>query len=76
MGDSFLAIVGAFLILSGSVLYLIRNVMARFGVDGWAWLPEGNQFKTYEHQLAWSKVAAGIVATTGLVFLGVLLWPR
>lgn len=64
------------MILSGFVLYLMRNVMARSGVDGWAWLPEGNQFKTYEHQLAWSKAAAGIVATTGLVFLGVFLWPR
>lgn len=76
MGDPFLAIVGAFLIFSGFVLYLMRHVMARSGVDGWAWLPEGNQFKTYEQQLAWSKVAAGIVATVGLVFLGLFLWPR
>ncbi|WP_314323847.1 hypothetical protein [Paenarthrobacter ilicis] len=65
MGDPFLAIVGAFLIFSGFVLYLMRHVMARSGVDGWAWLPEGNRFKTYEQQLAWSKVAAGIVATSG-----------
>ncbi|WP_454810586.1 hypothetical protein [Paenarthrobacter nitroguajacolicus] len=76
MGDPFLAIVGAFLILSGLVLYLMRNLMARAGVEGWAWLPEGAQFKTYKHQRAWSKLAAGIVAVAGLVFIGVFLWPR
>ncbi|NQD86631.1 hypothetical protein HP499_02225 [Paenarthrobacter sp. CM16] len=45
MGDPFLAVVGVFLMLSGLVLYLMRNLMARAGVDGWAWLPEG----TYQY---------------------------
>lgn len=76
MGDPFLAFAGAFLILSGLVLYLMRLLMARAGVDGWAWLPEGTQFNTYEYQLALSKAAAGIVAVAGLVLLGVFLWPR
>ncbi|MGO4146959.1 hypothetical protein AB4Y77_17905 [Paenarthrobacter sp. YAF11_1] len=76
MGDPFLGLVGAFLILSGLVLYLMRNLMARSGVDGWAWLPEGTQFKTYEYQLVLSKVAAAIPAMSGVVFLGVFLWPR
>ena len=62
--------------LSGLLLYLMRNVMARSGLDGWAWLPEGTQFKTYEYQLAWSKAAAGIVTIAGLVFIAVFLWPR
>ncbi|UKA48953.1 hypothetical protein LFT48_16130 [Arthrobacter sp. FW305-123] len=76
MGDPFLAFAGAFLILNGVMLYLMRNVMARSGVNGWAWLPEGNHFKTYKHQLAWSKVAAAIPAFAGLVFLGIFLWSR
>ncbi|MFJ5957994.1 hypothetical protein ACIQC5_18815 [Paenarthrobacter sp. NPDC092416] len=76
MGDPFLGIVGTFLILSGIALYLMRNFMARAGVDGWAWLREGTQFKTYERQLAWSKAAAGIVAIAGLVFMGLFLWSR
>lgn len=76
MGDPFLGVVGVFLMVSGLVLYLMRNLMARSGVDGWSWLPEGTQFKTYKYQLAMSKVAAGIVAFAGLVFLAVFLWPR
>ena len=76
MGDPFLAVVGVFLMLSGLVLYLMRNLMARAGVDGWSWLPEGTQFRTYEYQLALSKAAAGIVAIAGLIFMAVFLWPR
>ncbi len=76
MGDPFLGVVAVFLMLSGLVLYLMRKLMARSGVDGWAWLPDGTQFKTYEYQLAMSKAAAGIVAIAGLVFVAVFLWPR
>jgi len=46
------------------------------GVDGWAWLPEDSQFKTYERQLVWSKLTAGLVAIAGLVFLGLFPWQR
>ena len=76
MGDPFLAVVGVFLILSGLVQYLMRDFMARAGVDGWSWLPGGTPFKTYEYQLALSKVAAGIPVVAGLVFMGIFLWPR
>jgi len=76
MGGSFPGIVAAFLILSAVVLYLMRKVMARAGVDGWAWLPEDSQFKTYERQLVWSKLTAGLVAIAGLVFLGLFPWQR
>lgn len=50
MGGSFPGIVAAFLILSAVVLYLMRNVLERAGVEGWSWLPEESQFKTYERQ--------------------------
>ena len=76
MSDPFLAVAGALLMLSGLVLYLMRNLMARAGVDGWSWLPDGTQFKSYEYQLALSKAAAGIVAIAGLIFIAVFLWPR
>lgn len=76
MGDPFLAVVGVYLMISGLVLYLMRHLMARSGVDGWSWLPQGTHFKTYGYQLAMSKAAAGIVAIAGLVFIAVFLWPR
>lgn len=69
MNHQFLGIVGGFLVVSGAVLYLLRNKLARAGVDGWAWLPENARFKTYERQLVWSKIAATVVAAAGLVFL-------
>ncbi|MGO4436091.1 hypothetical protein AB4Y88_23305 [Paenarthrobacter sp. RAF9] len=69
MNEPFLALAGAFIILSGVGLYLLRKTMARAGADGWAWLPEGATFKTYRFQLFASKVAAAVVFVAGLVFL-------
>lgn len=73
MSQPFLGIVGIYLVLSAGVLYLLRNVMAKAGTDGWSWLPDEFKFKTFEHQLMWSKVAAAIVAFAGLVFLVLFL---
>lgn len=54
-------------------MYLLRNKLARAGVDGWARLPENARFKTYERQLVWSKIAATVVAAAGLVFLALFM---
>ncbi|MCD4851431.1 hypothetical protein LN996_11470 [Arthrobacter sp. AK01] len=69
MNEPFLALAGAFITLNGVGLYLLREKMARSGVDGWAWLPDGTDFKTYRFQLLASKVAAAVVFGAGLVFL-------
>ncbi|MEV7607822.1 hypothetical protein AB0N65_20510 [Paenarthrobacter sp. NPDC089322] len=69
MNHEFLGVVGIYLVLSAVALYMLRNFMAKAGVDGWSWLPNGSKFKTYKHQLMWSKVAAAVVASAGMVFL-------
>lgn len=75
MSSPFLALVGAFLVVSGVMLYLLRQRLARVGKDGWSWLPETTKFKSHEYQLRASKVAAYLVAMTGFGFLAISFMP-
>lgn len=65
----FLAVAGLFLFLSGAVLYLLRNVMARVGASAWSGLSEKSKFKTFEGQRKGSVIAAFLVSAAGIALL-------
>jgi hypothetical protein len=67
--EVFLVIVGLFLILSAVGLYLLRNFFARAGESGWSHLRGNSRFKSFEFQRKLGLVAAGVVATAGVVLL-------
>lgn len=70
----FLMIMGAFLMLSGGALFLLRHFMARVAEEGFKFLPEGSSFKTYKFQVRAGIVSAAIVGVAGIVvfIVGVL----
>jgi hypothetical protein len=60
-------IMGAFLVASGAVLFLLRHLMARIAEEGFKFLPEGSNFKTYRFQVKAGIASAVIVAIAGIV---------
>ncbi len=75
MNHQFLGIVGGFLVLSGAVLYLLRNKLARAGVNGWAWLSRICQVQDLRAPARLVENCCHSSGRSGLVFLVLFLIP-
>jgi hypothetical protein len=65
----FLTVAGIFLLVSPVVLFLLRNVLARTGVNGWSWLQEESRFRSDAVQRRSSIAASVLVGFAGIVLL-------
>lgn len=65
----FLTVAAVFLLVSAVALFLLRDALARAGVNSWERLPGKGHFKSYEVQRRISVIASALVGLAGVVLL-------
>lgn len=65
----FLTIAAVFLLVSAVALFLLRDALARTGVNSWERLPGKGHFKSDEVQRRMSVIASALVGLAGFLLL-------